>query len=258
MTKDLENASKTKLKLYKKSIQTNSTEADRQQYVDHRNSYDKLKRHMRIDYYQSKCKAFKDNSKKLLALINNTIMKVKHKGSIIPHITVEGIKQCNPKTIANSFGEFYFTLGSTLANKIVPGTTRIDECLNNIPTQWDSIVLKQMTPLEIDKIIRKLPNKTSHEHDEISNVMLKALRSSIVFPLCHIFNHSILEGKFPECMKWAEVIPLYKGKSMDMMVNYRLISLLITLSKILEKMMYTQLYSYLESKMILYSSQYGF
>ena len=59
-------------------------------------------------------------------------------------------------------------------------------------------------------------------------------------------------------MKWAEVIPLYKGKSMDVMVNYCPILLLITLSKILEKVMYTRLYSYLESKGILYCSQYGF
>ena len=95
------------------------------------------------------------------------------------------------------------------------------------------MVLKQTTPLEIDAIIKNLPNKTSHGQNEISNVMLKALRSLIIFPLCHIFNYSIIEGSFAECMKWAEVIPLYKGKSIDIMVNYRLISLLIKLSKIL-------------------------
>ena len=59
-------------------------------------------------------------------------------------------------------------------------------------------------------------------------------------------------------MKTAEVIPLYKGKDMDLMINYRPISLLITLSKLLEKIMYTRLYGYLESQKILYSSQYGF
>ena len=101
-------------------------------------------------------------------------------------------------TITNSFSEFYSTLGSSLAEKIVPGMTSIDEYLSNIPVQRDSIVIRQTTPLEIDFIIKKLPNKTSHGHDEISNVMLKALRLSIVFPLCHIFNHSILQGLFPE------------------------------------------------------------
>ena len=67
-----------------------------------------------------------------------------------------------------------------------------------------------------------------------------------------------MEGKFPSLMKKAEVIPLYKSKDMDVMVNYRPISLLITLSKILEKLMYTRLYSYLESNHLLYPSQYGF
>ena len=59
-------------------------------------------------------------------------------------------------------------------------------------------------------------------------------------------------------MKIAEVIPLYKGKDMDLMINYRPISLLIMLSKLLEKIMYTRLYGYLETQKLLYPSQYGF
>ena len=59
-------------------------------------------------------------------------------------------------------------------------------------------------------------------------------------------------------MKSAEVIPPYKGKDMDIMVNYRPISLLIMMSNILEKLMYEHLYSFLESNHLLYPSQYGF
>ena len=95
-------------------------------------------------------------------------------------------------------------------------------------------------------MIKQLPNKTNYGHDKISNNMLKSLRTSIIYPLCHIFNASLLEGIFPEWMKTAEVIPLYKGKDMDLMINYRPISLLIMLSKLLEKIMYTRLYGYLE------------
>ena len=102
-------------------------------------------------------------------------------------------------------------------------------------------------------MIKQLPNKTSYGHDKISNIMLKALCTSIIYPLCHIFNASLLEGIFQEWMKTAEVIPLYKGKDMDLMINYRPISLLITLSKLLEKIMYTRLYGYLESQNILYT-----
>ena len=88
--------------------------------------------------------------------------------------------------------------------------------------------------------------------------MLKALCTSITYPLCHIFNASLSEGTFPDRMKIAEVIPLYKGKDMDLMINYRPILLLITLSKLLEKIMYTRLYRYLETQNLLYPSQYGF
>ena len=58
-------------------------------------------------------------------------------------------------------------------------------------------------------------------------------------------------------MKLAEVIPLYKGKEHDKVINYRPISLLITISKLLEKIIYKRLYSFLEKNKILFESQYG-
>ena len=74
----------------------------------------------------------------------------------------------------------------------------------------------------------------------------------------HIFNQSIAEGKFPSEMKNAEVIPLYKGKEFDKVVNYRPVSPLITISKVLEKAVYSQVYQFLEQQKVLYDSQYGF
>ena len=59
-------------------------------------------------------------------------------------------------------------------------------------------------------------------------------------------------------MKKAEIIPLYKGKDQDQVVNYRPISLLITISKILEKIIYPRVYKFLEKENILFKSQYGF
>ena len=239
MTRGLEDASRTKLKLYKKHLQKDSTDEDHLKYKRYRNIYNELKRKLKVDYYQAKCEAYKSNSKKLWSLINNAITKIKHKGSIIPYITVNSIKKTRPKDIANSFGDFYAQLGLTLANNISPSTTSIHEYISRIPRQLNSIVLQPTTVHEIDKIIQDLPNKSSHGHDELSNITLKALRSSITFPLCHIFNQSLIDGMLPEKMKWAEIILLYKGKSMDLTINYRPISLLITTSKVLEKVIYT-------------------
>ena len=88
--------------------------------------------------------------------------------------------------------------------------------------------------------------------------MLKFLHTSITFPLCHIFNQSIQEGIFPKQMKSVEVIPLYKREEMDYLVTYRPISLLITISKLLEKIIHIRLYSFLDNNGLIYMSQYGF
>ena len=88
--------------------------------------------------------------------------------------------------------------------------------------------------------------------------MLKKLSTSISYPLHLIFNQSISQGKFPSKMKLAEVIPLYKGKEHDKVINYRPTSLLITISKLLEKIVFKRLYAFLEKNKILFESQYGF
>ena len=49
-------------------------------------------------------------------------------------------------------------------------------------------------------------------------------------------------------MKWAEVIPLYKGKEYELVVNYQLISLLITISKVLGKLIYSRVYNFLKTE----------
>ena len=66
------------------------------------------------------------------------------------------------------------------------------------------------------------------------------------------------EGKFPQRMKLADTIPLYKAKEKYLVDNFRPISLLITLSKILEKLIHKRVYTYFEENNLIYKSQYGF
>ena len=84
MTRGLEEASRTKLKLYKKYLQKNSSDDDHLKYKRYRNTYNELKWKLKVDYYGAKCESYKSNSKNLWSLINSTITKIKHKGSIIP------------------------------------------------------------------------------------------------------------------------------------------------------------------------------
>ena len=190
--------------------------------------------------------------------LDTVLGKAKHKGSIISHISVNGIKMYKPKKIVNEFGKFYSTLISNLAKQIPKGGTNIDAYMHQIPLTNANLILNLVTVPEIKQIISHLPNKTSHGHDKISNILLKQLCPGISFPLCTIFNQSLAEGKFPLAMKMAEVIPLHKGKAFDKVFNYRPVSLLLTILKVLEKAVYVRVYRFLEKNKILYDSQYGF
>ena len=111
---------------------------------------------------------------------------------------------------------------------------------------------------EIRNVIDSLENKNSSGFDDISNIILKKLKSAIVPPLTKIVNLSLATGVFPEKMKHADVVPLYKSKNRKDVTNYRPILLLITLSKILEKVMYTRTYKFLNDTDQIFGSQYGF
>ena len=76
--------------------------------------------------------------------------------------------------------------------------------------------------------------------------------------LVQIFNLCIREGSYPQSLKCAQVVPIYKGGPKDLCTNYRPISLLSTINKIFEKLIYTRLYTYLEQNTMLSSHQYGF
>ena len=194
-----------------------------------------IKRSARNKYYHEKAEEYKSNTKKLWQLINMTINKTKNSGSIISHISVNGLKLYSSTAIANEFGHYYSDMGTNLASKITPSVITIDNYLAKIPCTVDSMFMNLTNCTEIEKNILELQSKTSCGHNDISNNLLKKLCMSISHPLEIIFNQSIAQSVFPSLMKIAEVIPLYKGKDRKEVINYRPISLLITMSKLLEK-----------------------
>ena len=101
--------------------------------------------------------------------------------------------------------------------------------------------------------------KTSNGHDGISPKLVKNLGTVIIKPLVHIMNLSLEKGNIPDEMKKSKVIPIYKNcGSKETMKNYRPVSLLPAFSKILERLVYNRLYSFIRKQEILSISQYGF
>ena len=115
-----------------------------------------------------------------------------------------------------------------------------------------------MTYSDILKTAVKLKNKSSHGHDGISTKLLKESISIIINPITHIINRSFDTGIVPHDMKMAKVVPIYKASDRSLLNNYRPVSLLPAFSKLLERLMYNKLMSYLTSSNILFKHQYGF
>ena len=70
----------------------------------------------------------------------------------------------------------------------------------------------------------------------ISAKILKDISETVSQVLCDLFNESFSKGIFPDYMKLAMIIPIYKRKSKLKVSSYRPVSVLRILSKILEKM----------------------
>ena len=90
-------------------------------------------------------------------------------------------------------------------------------------------------PVEIFNLSKKIKPKTSKGYDNISNKIMKETITEVLVPLTHIFNESLQQGIFPDKLKIAKVIPLYKSGDHALINNYRPISILPAFSKVLEK-----------------------
>ena len=255
ITKGILNSIQKQKKMYLEQLHDTTTT---NKYKAYRNQLQKVLRKAKTSYFREKCKEYKQDSRKLWKLIHAILDKNSNKGESIKALNIEGVPRYDPATITNEFCKHFSSIGETFANKIPPPTTDISKYLNTIPQNERSIFLNPTDSTEIVTLINELVPKNSSGHDNLSNKLLKKLLPTIIEPLTVIFNKSLTEGVFPEAMKKADVFPLYKAKDHQETNNYRPISLLLTISKLLEKIMCKRTYTFLETSGQIFKSQYGF
>ena len=108
------------------------------------------------------------------------------------------------------------------------------------------------------KELRNLKSKKSAGLDEIPLSVLKDAANILSGPLCHIINMSFTDGIFPTNWKRSKLIPTYKSGKKDCIENYIPISVIPTISKVIEKLVHRQLSDYLERNNFLKDCQFGF
>ena len=245
-------------KLYKNTLIVNVKEQKVDKYRNYNKQLQKIKRASKKLYYQTKCVEFRSNTRKLWKTINKLCNTQNDKSNVVSMLKIKDKRCGNSQLIANEFGNYFANVGERYAKKIKQPKKNIKDYLDLIQSSQTSIFMKPCTLTETKKLLTTLPNKGSSGVDKINNILLKKLANEIADPLTHIVNSSIEQGIFPDLMKCALVVPLYKAKSREEVTNYRPISLLMTVSKIIENVVYTRMYNYLHSTGQLYDSQYGF
>lgn len=119
-------------------------------------------------------------------------------------------------------------------------------------------MLNDINPTNVVKIIDQLKCKNSCDLWDVSMSLIKKVRYEIASPLALVINYCIQNGSFPDVLKMAKVIPLFKKGALSDANNYRPISLLPVFSKIFEKYIANELYTFIETHKILNSRQFGF
>ena len=120
-----------------------------------------------------------------------------------------------------------------------------------------SLYLEPVAENEIIRLVQSL-KEAAAGYDGLSSSILKLSLSHISRPLTYICNLSLVEGVFPDEMKITNVIPLFKCDDQEMFNNYRPVSLLCSLSKVFEKIMYNRLIDFLDKHSLLFAFQFGF
>lgn len=208
------------------------------------------KRHYNNDIYNRA-----DNkSKAVWTLINDNIgsnMVSKTQEILIDNKLVD-----DPLEISRYFNEFLIEQPLKLHNGI--RQILVNQKTPNLIKNENTMFITSVTETEIFNLIHSLRNSNSHGNDNITSNILKNMALIITPILTYLINKSLLDGIFPDILKLARVIMIHKKGDPKVIENYRPISLLSTLSKILERVICEKINKFLNRFEILSSCQHGF
>ena len=252
LTEELKNGIKFKNKLYYRQKRSTNYELI-EMYRKYKSRLQGLLIKAEKNHYDKMFKENQNNLKYSWKILKEIINKRKAP-TINTRFMINGNISTNKHAIAEGFNSFFINIGPTLADKI--DSVNISPTLN-LNKNVNSMFAEHVEINEVETIIHSL-KQSSAGWDFISSKAIKASYHPILTPLTHVMNLSITKGIFPNELKIARVIPIFKSGDVTCFSNYRPVSVLPLFSKILERIMYTRLLSFINTNKILYNYQFGF
>lgn len=220
-----------------------------------RNRVNVLVKKAREKYYKSVFDNCSGNIGKTWNTIRKIISASKSATNVVSGVRVDEVYITRPDDISRAFNSYFSGISAKIDGTI--------PAVNDSPLHFvhrnvqSSIFLNPVSSVECDLIIKSLKNKKS----DINTISVKALKMVSEVVSVHfsdIINKSFRMGTFPDILKRAVVVPVYKKGDSTNVENYRPISLLSVFSKVVEKCMASRLKGFLQEFSILTGDQYGF
>ena len=243
------------IKLRKLKAGTNGHTESKQNLKAYNSILKRSIREAKIHFYYNIFNKYRFDIRNTWKNINALISKSSVKE--IKQLRINGTKIDDKQQITDEFNSFFSNIGAKLASSIDTHNKKpFNHFLKkNILTQFKF----ELFELEdTEKLIKSLKTKDSFGPDGISVKLIKSIADGILLPVTLILNQSLITGIFPDSLKIAKVIPLYKKEDRELPDNYRPVSLLNAMSKIFERAAYNQLYKYFQDNDLFYKHQYGF
>ncbi len=219
-----------------------------------RNQANNLLNETKKRYFDEQINQNKNDSKALWKTLKK-LLPSKNRDEIISEIKVGNETVQDRKNIANVMNRFFCNIGTELASKIKPPRNYTPPL---IKTPSEPFTIELLNEVFVVKVLSGLDMTKSTGIDQIPSKLLKAAASSIGKHLTHVLNVSISTGQLATEWKTAKVTPIFKEGDKTDRNNYRPISILPIVTKILERAIHNQLYLFLCNHNLLANCQSGF
>ena len=251
ITPKVKSAIRRNSRVYRKWVKRGKNHDDHYKVREVQNSTNSLIREAKQTYYEklgNKLSNPQTGQKNFWSAFKRVTNKKKHTN--IPPILDNNICVANFQQKANIFNDYFAD-----QCKIYDNGSKLPDFLSKTNASIFSI---NITNDHIIDIIKKYNAKKAHGYDEISVAMLQLCAAEVAIPLGIIFRKCVTTGMFPDSWKYANVQPIHKKGNRQLKSNYRPISLLPICGKILEKIIFDQVYSFLDVNKLISKNQSGF
>lgn len=245
-------------KLHKKAKEAPDNMEYQEKFLKYRNVCNFVIKSLKVRYYREKLNSCKGNIKETWKTIKEICDISRNREPVDELINLD----ISPKKSLNKVNSYFTSIGNKLANQILSNIHTYEENLasqaKNSNSPLKSMSFAPTDPSEVRGIVLGLRLHSAPGWDQITVRILKESIATLAPPIAFLCNLSLETGIFPIAFKKGVVCPIYKSGEKSEPSNYRPISLLTTLSKILEKMVNKRVMAFLEKNRLISRFQFGF